>query len=69
VAAIEFEWAFKIIKPFVRRLISAVRDPTMRLQKRRWAQKFISSVFVAIPPVAGARGGAAETENAAVQPF
>src|SRR5437879_1280344 len=58
-AAIEPERVLEAIKALASVLITAVGKPTIGLQQDRRAE-----IFVLIPPVARARSGAAEAENA-----
>src|SRR5262245_24764502 len=63
VAAIEPERVFEIVKPLTGRLVTAVNDPTLRLQQRGGPEE-----AVAVPPVARARGRAAGAQDALVEP-
>ena len=64
VAAIELEGILQLVQTLRRGLITAVDDPAIGMQQRCWPE-----VFVAIPPVAGAGGGAAGAHHAFIQPI
>ena len=50
------------VLPRLRRLVTGIRNPPITLQ-----QNSRTEVFLAVPPVAGARGGAAGAEDALVE--
>src|SRR5690349_12228253 len=59
VAAVEPERILESIQPLAGGFVAGIRDPAVRLQQDRRPQELL-----AVPPVARASGGAAETENA-----
>src|SRR6188508_3864951 len=54
VAAVEPEGVFQIVEPVAGGLVAAVAEPAIGLQQDRRPQ-----ITLLVPPVAGARGGAA----------
>src|SRR5690348_6841438 len=58
-AAVEPERILQLVETIAGPLVAAVGDPAVGLQQDRGSQ-----IPVAVPPVARARGGAAETEDA-----
>src|SRR5215472_11102578 len=63
VAAVEPERVLERVQALAGHLVAAVGDPAIGLQEDRRTQ-----VAVAVPPVARARGRAAETEDALPEP-
>jgi hypothetical protein len=63
VAAIEAERVLELVEPLAGPLIARIGDPAVGLQQYGGAQ-----ITVAVPPVAGARRGARETQDALVEP-
>src|SRR5271165_640784 len=63
VAAIETGRVLEPVEALASALIAAVREPAVRLQQDRRAE-----IAVLVPPVARARGRAAEAEDALPQP-
>ena len=61
-AAVEGEGVLELGATLLAKLVTAVGHPSVRLEEDCGAQ-----VLVLIPPVAGARGGAARAQNALVQ--
>src|SRR5260370_38110784 len=58
-AAVQAKWILEIIEAIAGRLVPAVDYPTIGRQQRRGPQ-----VPIAVPPIAGAAGGAAGAQNA-----
>src|SRR5688572_11669379 len=58
VAAIEPERVFQIVEPIAGRLVARIHDPAIGLQQHGGAE-----IAVAVPPVARARGRAAEAQD------
>src|SRR5579871_4523482 len=63
VAPVKTEGILEIVQSFASRLVAAIGKPAIGLQQHRG-----SEVAVAVPPVAGAGGRAAEAEDAFPQP-
>src|SRR5271156_1613903 len=63
VAAVEPERVFELVETIAGLLVAAVGEPAIGLQQDRGSQ-----VAFAVPPIARARGGAAEAEDAFPQP-
>src|ERR1044071_3292373 len=63
VAAIEPERVLEIVEALALGLVAAVAQPAIGLQQDRRAE-----IALALPPVAGARGRAAEAQDALPQP-
>src|SRR5690606_23730968 len=59
VAAIELEWILEVVETLLRGLVAAVDQPAIGLQQHGRAE-----IFLAVPPVARARGRAAGAEDA-----
>lgn len=62
-AAIKFERIFQLVQTLARGLVTAVDDPPIGVQKRCWPK-----VAVAVPPIAGAGGGAGGAHHAFIEP-
>ncbi len=56
--AIKGKSVIQSIQTFIRLVIAAVSDPTIGLQQHCWSQ-----IFLAVPPIAWACCGAAETQD------
>jgi hypothetical protein len=61
-ASIQAELILQLLLPLLGRRIARIRDPPIRLHERRGPE-----VLVLVPPVGGARGGAACAEDAFVE--
>src|SRR5215831_19900970 len=64
VAAVEPERVFEIVEPLAGCLVAAVHDPTVRLQQDGRPEEAL-----AVPPIAGTAGRAAEAEDAVLQAY
>src|SRR5882724_6177032 len=63
-AAIEAEWVLEAVEPLAGALVATVGKPAVGLQQDRRAE-----IFVLVPPVARARGRAAEAQDALPLPI
>src|SRR5579872_6243414 len=63
VATVELERVLEIIEPFFGRLVAAVDEPAIGLQQHGRAE-----IFLAIPPIARARGRAAGAKDTLIEP-
>src|ERR1700733_3133780 len=59
VAAVQPKWILELVETLAGSLVAAIDDPAVSCQQRRGPQ-----VTVAVPPIAGAAGGAARAEDA-----